>query len=147
MRLATLIHRDPDEAWVTSDDALTMATADGARALGVPGLGTFAPGAPADLALVDRRGTSLAGTRELEAALVWSESGGSVTHVVVAGEVVVRDGRPTRFDLDEVRAAIAGQAARRLAAPVSAELQKTVARLDEVRRRLAEREGRPFFMP
>lgn len=144
MRLATLIHRDPDEPWVSSDDAIRMATTGGGRALGVPGLGTLEPGAPADLALLDRHGTGLAGTRELEAALVWSESGAGVRHVVVAGEVVVRDGRPTRFDLDEVHAHIAEQATRRLAAPPAPHLTETVARLQAVRERLAERDGRPF---
>lgn len=144
MRLAALIHRDPAEPWVTSQDAITMATSGGAHALGVPGLGTLEVGAPADLALVDRRGPGLAGARDLEAALVWSASGRDVRHVLVGGELVVRDGRPTRFDLDEVHAQIADQAARRLAAPPAAHLGETVARLDEIRRRLAAREGRPF---
>jgi cytosine/adenosine deaminase-related metal-dependent hydrolase len=148
MRLATLIHRDPDEPWVSAVDALTMATTGGAHALGVPGLGALNPGAPADVALLDRRGTGLAGARELEAALVWSETGEGVRHVVVAGEVVVRDGRPTRFDLDEVRAQIAAQCARRARVGArSPELEQTVGRLDEVRRRLAERDGRPYFGP
>ncbi|MDQ8045512.1 MAG: amidohydrolase family protein [Patulibacter sp.] len=147
MRLAALIHRDPDEPWVSADDALRIATVGGARALGVPGLGTLEPGAPADLALLDRRAVGLAGARELEAALVWSESGAGVRHVVVAGEVVVRDGRLTRIDLDAINEAMAEQAARRLAAPASGQLEATVARLTEVRRRLAERDGRPFFGP
>jgi cytosine/adenosine deaminase-related metal-dependent hydrolase len=147
MRLAALIHRDPDEPWVGSDDAIRMATSGGGHALGVPGLGTLVPGAPADLALLDRRGFGLAGARELDATLVWSESGAGVRHVLVDGEVVVRDGRPTRFDLDEVRDAIAAMAAQRLGVPESAVLTETIARLDEVRRRLAEREGRPFFGP
>ncbi len=143
-RLAALIHRAEGEPWVTSDDALTMATSGGGHALGVAGLGTLEPGAPADLALLDRLGTGLAGTRELEASLVWSESGAGVCHVIVGGEIVVRDGRPTRFDLDEVQAQIGAQAAGRRAAPPAAHLTETVDRLNELRRRLAEREGRPF---
>jgi len=148
MRLAALIHRDPDEPWVSAEQALTAATSGGGRALSEPGLGTLDPGAPADLTLLDRTGTGLAGARDLEATLVWSESGPGVTHVVVAGEVVVRDGRPTRFELDEVRARIQDQAARRARVGArSAELTATIGRLDEVRRRLAERDGRPFFGP
>jgi cytosine/adenosine deaminase-related metal-dependent hydrolase len=148
MRLAALIHRDPDEPWVSAVDALAMATTGGAHALGVPGLGALTPGAPADVALLDRRGTGLAGARDLEAALVWSETGEGVRHVVVAGEVVLRDGRPTRFDLDEVRDRIAEQCARRARVGArSPELEATIGRLDEVRRRLAERDGRPFFGP
>jgi 5-methylthioadenosine/S-adenosylhomocysteine deaminase len=148
MRLAALIHRDPDDLWVSADQALTIATSGGAHALSEPGLGTLAVGAPADLALLDRGGAGLAGTRDLEATLVWSESGPGVTHVVVAGEVVLRDGRPTRFELDEVRARIQDQAARRARVGArSPELTRTIARLDEVRRRLAERENRPFYGP
>ncbi|HWI74747.1 MAG TPA: amidohydrolase family protein, partial [Baekduia sp.] len=81
MRLATLLHRGPDEDWVSSADALWMATVAGARALGVPGLGTLEPGAPADVALVDRASSGLAGARELEASLVLSETGAGVRHV------------------------------------------------------------------
>ena len=42
---------------------------------------------------------------------------GDVDTVMVGGEVVLRDGRPTRFDLDEVAAEAAGDA-RRPALPI-----------------------------
>lgn len=148
MRLAALIHRHEDEPWVSAIDALGMATTGGAHALGVPGLGALTPGAPADLSLIDRRGAGLAGARELEAALVWSETGAGIRHVVVAGEVVVRDGVPTKVDIDEIRTHIAEQCVRRARVGArSPALEETIGRLDEVRRRLAEREGRPFFGP
>lgn len=145
MRLAALIHRDPDEPWVSADDAIRMATVGGGHALGVPGLGTLAPGAPADFSLLERRSLGLAGARELEAALVWSESGQDVRHVVVDGEIVVRDRVPTRFDLDEIHTHIAEMTARRAGTAAPPHLKGTVARLEEVRRRLAERDGRLFF--
>ncbi len=144
MRLAALIHRDPDEAWVSAHDAIAMATELGAHALGVPGLGVLEPGAPADVALLDRRGVGLGGARELEAALVWSESGPGVRHTIVAGEVVVRDGQLTRIDLDEIQGQIAEQCARRArSGPQSPVLVATIARLQDTRRRLAEQQGRP----
>jgi cytosine/adenosine deaminase-related metal-dependent hydrolase len=113
MRLAALIHRHPDEPWVSAHDAITMATEHGARALGVDGLGALEPGAPADVVLVDRRGLGLAGARELEAALVWSESGPGVRHTIVAGELVVHDGRLMRVNLDEIQGHLAEQCERR----------------------------------
>jgi 5-methylthioadenosine/S-adenosylhomocysteine deaminase len=144
MRLATLLHRGPDEDWVSCPDALSMATVAGGQALGVPGLGTLAPGAPADVALLDRASFGLAGARELEAALVLSETGAGVRHVVVAGELVVRDRRPTRFSLDEVHAAIAEQRERRLRDADPPELAGTLARIEATRAALAARDGRRF---
>lgn len=146
MRLATLIHRGPDEAYVSSDDALAMATSLGARALGVDGLGTLAVGAPADLALLDRASFGLAGARELEASLVLSETGASVRHVVVGGELVVRDRRPLRFDLDEVHTAIADQREHRLREPGDPRLPETIARIEALRAALAERDGRTAYV-
>jgi 5-methylthioadenosine/S-adenosylhomocysteine deaminase len=139
MRLATLIHRGPDEDYVTSPDAFAMATSLGARALGVPDLGTLAVGAPADIALLDRASFGLAGARELEASLVLSETGASVRHVVVGGELVVRDRRPLRFDLDEVHAAIADQRERRLREPGDPRLPETIARIEALRTALSAR--------
>jgi 5-methylthioadenosine/S-adenosylhomocysteine deaminase len=146
MRLATLLHRGPDEDLVTSGDALAMATALGARALGVSGLGTLAVGAPADVALLDRASAGLAGARELEASLVLSETGASVRHVLVGGELVVRDRRPLRFDLAEVHAAIAEQRQRRLSEPGDPRLPETIARIEAMRAALADREGRVAFV-
>ncbi|MBO9532923.1 MAG: amidohydrolase family protein [Solirubrobacteraceae bacterium] len=148
MRLAALIHRDPDEPWVGANEAIAMATELGAHALGVPGLGALDPGAPADFALVDRRAPGLAGARELEAALVWSESGPGVRHTVVAGDVVVRDGQLTRVDLDEIQHHITEQCERRArTGPQSPVLEATIARLQEVRQRLAARQGRTHVAP
>jgi cytosine/adenosine deaminase-related metal-dependent hydrolase len=148
MRLATLLHRGPDEPWVTCAQALAMATAGGARALGVDGLGMLAPGAPADVALVAWAGFGLAGARELEPALVLSETGAGVRHVIVAGEVALRDGVPVHIDLDTVHAAIAEQRARRLRDYGDPpELPATLARIDAVRRALAQREARVFIGP
>jgi cytosine/adenosine deaminase-related metal-dependent hydrolase len=115
MRLAALVHREPG-AWVSTGQALTMATKSGGRALGVAGLGTLEAGAPGDLALLDLGHDGLAGAYALEPSLVLSERGEGVRHAVVAGEVVLRDRRCTRVDEDEVRAALAAQVDRRRAA-------------------------------
>jgi guanine deaminase len=138
MRLAALLHRGPDEGWVSGPEALRMGTVDGARALGVPGLGRLEVGAPADVALLDRATFGLAGARELEASLVLSETGASVRHVLVAGEVVVKDRRPTRFSLDDVHAAIAEQRERRLAVEPPPGHAATLARIEQTRAALAD---------
>jgi cytosine/adenosine deaminase-related metal-dependent hydrolase len=142
MRLAALLHRGPDEDWVSAPQAIHMATVSGGRALGVAGLGTLDVGAPADLALLDRTSFGLAGARELEASLVLSETGASVRHVLVAGEVVVRDGAPTRFSLADVHAAIAEQRERRLAVEPPPGHADTLARIERTWAALAARERR-----
>jgi 5-methylthioadenosine/S-adenosylhomocysteine deaminase len=87
-------------------DALRLATSEGARALGLgEEVGSLEVGKAADLVV-------LAGDRpELWAAdgvdphdrVVFSASRATVRHVVVAGEVLVEEGRLTRLDLAEIR--------------------------------------------
>jgi len=114
LKLAALIHNDVDERWVVSADALKMATTGGAAVLGRPGeLGVLAPGALADITLLDEHGDGLAGWAALNGALALSETGSGVRHVIVDGHVVVRDCETTRVDAAETRAALAEQAARR----------------------------------
>lgn len=143
MRLAALLHRGPDEEWVSAPQALRMATVSGARALGVPGLGTLAIGAPADVALLDQTSFGLAGARDLEPSLVLSETGASVRHVLVAGDLVLHDRQPTRFSLSDVHAAIAEQRTRRLASPSDPALPSTLDRIEHTRAALAARRGVP----
>ncbi|MFQ5516022.1 MAG: amidohydrolase family protein [Acidimicrobiia bacterium] len=95
--------RDP--AVMSAKDALTMATREGARALGVDGaVGSLAPGMRADIAL-------FGGTAELAAVhdpyqqLVYGASPRSVRDVWVDGRRLVADGTPTTVDE-------AGQSAR-----------------------------------
>ncbi|HZV75543.1 MAG TPA: amidohydrolase family protein [Conexibacter sp.] len=118
VKLAALIHNDGlTDTWIDGAQALTMATTGGAAALGHrdDGLGTLAPGAPADLALLDRRGSGLAGALDLEGTLALSENGQSVRHVFVAGRQVVRDGCCLTIDEAAVLAELAELAAARVA--------------------------------
>ncbi|ADB52756.1 amidohydrolase family protein [Conexibacter woesei] len=118
VKLAALIHNDGDaDRWIDGAQALSMGTTGGAAALGHrdDGLGTLAPGAPADLALLDRRGAGLAGALDLEGTLALSEDGRSVRHVFVAGRQVVRDGRCLTIDEDAVLGELTELAAARVA--------------------------------
>ena len=118
IKLAALIHNDGlADTWVDGAQALAMATTGGAAALGHrdDGLGTLAPGAPADVALLDRGRSGLAGALDLEGSLALSESGQSVRHVFVAGRQVVADGRCLTIDEESVLAELAELAAARVA--------------------------------
>ncbi|MGW0606885.1 amidohydrolase family protein [Streptomyces sp. NPDC002644] len=100
-RLATL-----DPASVCCEDALTAATLGGARCTGAaPGAGLIAPGAPADLAVVDVSSTARhTPVNRLDAHLVHTAQSSDVVMTIVAGEVVFEDGRCTRIDEEELYA-------------------------------------------
>ncbi len=80
---------------------LRAATVAGHRCLGWPGSGVLAVGAPADFISVGLDSVRMAGTPDgavLE-SVVFAATAGDVHHVVVAGEVIVRDGRHLRIDV------------------------------------------------
>jgi len=82
-------------------DVLRMATIDGARCLGLDhDIGSLVEGKKANVILVDLRKSWLQPlrTENLVANLVYNANGGDVTHVFVDGELLVEDGRLTRFD-------------------------------------------------
>jgi putative selenium metabolism protein SsnA len=80
---------------------------------GEPALGTIAPGAPADLAVLDYAAPAPLTGDNLPGHWVFGMSSRVVRDVVVGGEVVVRDRRLTRVDHQEL-AAKAEMDARRL---------------------------------
>lgn len=83
--------------------ALRMATSCGAAALGVENtFGTIGVGATADLVVVDARKVHLTPMREPLGSMVHVAQGRDVRYVLVDGEMVVADGRPTRVDMDTV---------------------------------------------
>jgi len=112
LRAATLLvglarDRADDPASFAADDALALATRAGAAAIGKSGvLGVLAPGYAADLVVHDMSGPQwLPLSTDPVRQLMWASDGRSVRDVVVAGRVVVRDGRCTTVDLDALRAA------------------------------------------
>jgi 5-methylthioadenosine/S-adenosylhomocysteine deaminase len=85
----------------TAADVLRMATIGGARCLGLDrDIGSLEPGKKADVILVDLRKAwcQPLRTENLVATLVYNANGGDVTHVWVDGELLVADGKLTRFD-------------------------------------------------
>jgi 5-methylthioadenosine/S-adenosylhomocysteine deaminase len=91
-----------------------MATMGGARALGLEAeIGSLALGKKADFVAFDFRRPHLVPRVNLVGSLVHNAQGRDVDVVAVDGELLVRDGLPTRVDMEEV-CAQAEQAAREL---------------------------------
>jgi cytosine/adenosine deaminase-related metal-dependent hydrolase len=86
-------------------EALRLATSEGARALSLDSeIGTLETGRTADLTVValDRPELATAPQVDPHDRLVYGASPAAVRHVVVAGELLVEEGRLTRLDLDEI---------------------------------------------
>lgn len=101
MRAAATLHRAnlPDRAaWLGADDAFHAATAGGARALRMPRIGALAPGFAADIVLHDLAAPGWVPLHDAVAQLVFAETGAAVRTVIVGGETLLDNGRPTRFD-------------------------------------------------
>lgn len=79
---------------ISTADVLRLATVDGAAALGMSDrIGSLRPGKQADVVLLDATAPNLAGAHDPVAAVVLSAHPGNVEMVLVAGNVVKRDGR------------------------------------------------------
>lgn len=108
MRLASKLHRQPgiDAPSLTSHQALAMATINAAQATFFQGsIGALEKGRRADLVLLDL--TSIeepyldAGIDAID-ALVCRGKARQVDTVIIDGEVVLRDGRATKIDRDDL---------------------------------------------
>ncbi|MGY6500706.1 MAG: amidohydrolase family protein [Acidimicrobiales bacterium] len=87
-------------------DTFEWATRSGATAIGMGGrLGSIEVGKQADLVVHAMSGLAFAPDGDVGLQLVWGTDGRTVRHVVVDGEVVMRDRRSTRVDEDALRAA------------------------------------------
>jgi 5-methylthioadenosine/S-adenosylhomocysteine deaminase len=108
MRLAGLVGnvRFPHHTarWLEKAEVWRMATANGARALGLDGqVGAIEPGRQADLVLLRANSTYLTPRSDVLGSLVYVETGASVDTVLVGGRVVVRGGNVLTVDEDKLR--------------------------------------------
>ncbi|HET8568697.1 MAG TPA: amidohydrolase family protein [Candidatus Limnocylindria bacterium] len=109
-RLALLLSRAALMGALTAADALLMATRGGARALHLDEeIGALAPGRRADLIVLD--GERLEPGGDALTRILFGGGARAVRDVLVDGELLVKDGRPTRWDPAEVRAKAAEAAA------------------------------------
>lgn len=95
--------------WPVAGHLLQALTAGGARAMRRQEMaGCLAAGRDADIILVDTRSSAFIPRNDLNRQLVGAENGSSVSHVFVAGDLVMEDGVLTRVDeqaiYDEVEA-------------------------------------------
>ena len=85
------------------EDALRMATLNGAAALGLADeIGSLEAGKQADLVAVDLSGPSLSPVRNPAAALVHGPAGGAVSHVWVGGRCLYEEGEYKTLDLADL---------------------------------------------
>lgn len=115
-KTAALIHSlaTPDDArWAQPGEVLHALTRGGARAMQRDGeLGLLAPGALADLILLDLDTVAYLPLHDLRRQLVHCEDGQSLRMTMVQGEIVFEDGRITTVDERAVRAEIREQMGR-----------------------------------
>ena len=83
--------------------ALTMATRNGARALGLEAeIGSIEPGKRADLVLIDGTGAHLAPAVDPFSTIVYAARPDDVRMTIVDGEILVKDGLATRLDAEQI---------------------------------------------
>lgn len=114
MRYASLISRlvDKNASGARPAEVFNAATIAGATALGRADLGKLAPGAKADLVIIDLRTTRYGPARDPINALVEYGSGADIETVIVDGEVVIENGKSTRIDDEALFAQAEAGAAR-----------------------------------
>lgn len=100
---------------LTTYDVFEAATVGGARALGRDDIGRLAPGAKADLVLVDLDHPAMRPVREPLRSLVYVAAERAVRDVYVDGARVVADGRAVNIDLAAASEALEAAQRRSLA--------------------------------
>lgn len=94
--LQKLVRGDPGV--LPAQTVLDMATLGGAAVFGDPALGSIKPGSSADLIALELSRPNLQPVHNPVAQVVYAASGHEVVMTMIAGEVVYRNGRFTRFD-------------------------------------------------
>jgi 5-methylthioadenosine/S-adenosylhomocysteine deaminase len=114
MRWATLLCKvvEHDFTVATAGDGLTAATLGGARALRREDLGRLAPGAKADIVIVDLRKIRIGPYRDPIKALINCATMDDVTQVFVDGRSVVEGGHVVGVDEDRLLAEAQAEAER-----------------------------------
>ena len=106
MRLAAVVQSVRHQPGaLTARDVVTMATREGARALGLDKeIGSIEAGKRADLIVIDAEGPDPYST------IVYASRGTDVRTTIVDGQVLVDDFRPTRWDSSDIAASARAEA-------------------------------------
>ncbi len=105
MDTAAKIHKGSlqDPTVMDAKTVLRMATIDGARAIGLGDItGSLEIGKQADIILIDTQRPHLVPLYHPESHLVYSVRGADVVYTIVAGQVLVADGRLTTLDIEKI---------------------------------------------
>ena len=115
LKLAACLHKGirQDPTAVTARQALYMATAGGALALGRRDTGRIVPGYRADLILVDFEAANLVPCHDIAENLVFAAHGANVVMNMARGKVIYKDGAFLTLDLDAIKSEV-----RRYALPL-----------------------------
>jgi guanine deaminase len=131
--------RDDDYSrWVSACEALTFGTQGGANALGFAGkLGVVKPGALADVVAYRLDTPAFTPLNDPLRQLVYAERGAAIDFSMVAGSVVMRDGRLAGIDESAILAEIAAEHATLVERfrRAEGELAPVLAAMDEIYRR------------
>ena len=110
--LSRLTEPDPDK-WIDAAGMLALSMTGGARAMGESGrIGTLAPGARADILVVDTRSHWHMPMGDPWRHVLFYEQGAGTEHVWIDGRQVVRDGEVLTIDEDAILAEASEIAAR-----------------------------------
>ena len=110
--LSRLTEPDPDK-WIDAPGMLALAMQGGARAMGEAGrIGTLAPGARADILVIDTRNHWHMPMGDPWRHVLFYEQGAGTEHVWIDGRQTVRDGKVLTIDEDAILAEASGIAAR-----------------------------------
>lgn len=106
MKTAALIHKvtQPDyNKWPTSAEIIDMATKGGARSLlRDKEIGSIEIGKKADILMFNLNSFAFTPLNDVKNHLVYCENGQSLQHVMIAGEMVMKNKRITTVDEDEI---------------------------------------------
>lgn len=106
MKTAALIHKvtQPDyEQWPTSGEILDMATKGGARSLmREKEIGSIEVGKQADILMFNLNSSAFTPLNDVKNHLVYCENGSSLVNVLIGGDFVMKNGKMTTVDEDEI---------------------------------------------
>jgi cytosine/adenosine deaminase-related metal-dependent hydrolase len=134
MRLAAKLHRQPgvDQPFLTSHGSLAMATTNAARPTGFhQEIGALEKGYRADMVLLDLKSIEepyFDPDIDPVDALLYRGKAGQVDTVIIDGETVLRGGKPTKVDKEE----IVKELKERFAAPLDPQTRQTRALAGEL---------------
>jgi 5-methylthioadenosine/S-adenosylhomocysteine deaminase len=109
-KLAGLVHKIAESdyrRWPRADEVLRCATINAAKAMRMPEtVGSIEAGKQADLILLDLNTLAFTPLNDLNRQLVFCENGSSVRLVMVAGRVLVEDGKLLAIDEESLKAEV-----------------------------------------